>query len=107
MSSPSAPTGRSRWWAQRGTSSGAGKPTSSCSLRAAGGGLLSETATLRASDGQPGDRFGEVALSADGQTVVVGASEHFGLAGAVYVFTQPAGGWAGTLSESYRLLAPT
>ena len=46
-----------------------------------------EVATLTASDGAPNQRFGQaVAVSADGQTIVIGP------AGA-YVFTRPSGGW--------------
>jgi hypothetical protein len=66
-------------------------------------GLLTEAATLQASDGLLADEFGEdIALSADGRTIVVGADWH-ATTGAVYLFTQPEGGWSGSLTESARL----
>jgi hypothetical protein len=67
-----------------------------------------QTATLVASDGRAGDLFGEtVAISGD--TIVVAAPFHK-LAGHVrqgeiYVFTRPAKGWAGTLTETARLIS--
>ena len=59
-------------------------------------GTVHETAKLTASDGAPGDRLGwSVAIS--GQTIVAGAplaivGSHANQ-GAVYVFTEPPGGW--------------
>ncbi len=56
-----------------------------------------ETAKLIASDGEEGDRLGR-SVAAHGTTVVVGANLHdIGTndnAGAAYVFTEPANGWA-------------
>jgi len=61
-----------------------------------------QTAKLTASDGTTGDSFGSfftgdadgVAVSADGNTIVAGAPGPYGGApGAVYVFTEPRGGW--------------
>lgn len=69
-------------------------------------GTLTETAKLIASDGAPFDRLGaSVAISAG--TVFLGAwgGGDFDFSGAAYVFTEPAGGWAGTLTEAARLLA--
>ena len=59
-----------------------------------------ETAQLRPSNGAEDDRFGgEIALSDDGSTVVVGFSERDANGngedhGAAYVFTRPSPGWA-------------
>ena len=57
-----------------------------------------ETAQLRPSNGAEDDRFGgEIALSDDGSTVVVGFSERDAYGedhGAAYVFTRPSPGWA-------------
>ena len=55
-----------------------------------------EVATLTASDGRGLDRFGDsVAISADGETVVVGSpgKSNRSSPGAGYVFSKPAGGW--------------
>jgi MBG domain (YGX type)/FG-GAP repeat len=47
------------------------------------------------------EEFGlSVALSADGQTAVVGAPDQDGGNGAAYVYTEPAAGWAGTPSPA-------
>jgi hypothetical protein len=66
-----------------------------------------EQATLTASDGAAGDRFGIVAV--DGDTLVVGAHlDDVGAnadQGSVYVFVKPAGGWGGLLTEQARLIA--
>jgi hypothetical protein len=68
-------------------------------------GTLTETARLLPSDGAGGNRFGHaVAISAD--TIAVGAHGYGAGSdntGAVYVFTRPGGGWAGTIAESARL----
>ncbi len=72
-------------------------------------GALNEVAKLVASDG-PGlpdwDFFGET-VAIDGDTVVVGARGSSGGSvdsrGAAYVFTKPAGGWSGTLTETAKL----
>jgi hypothetical protein len=62
-----------------------------------------ETAKLTASDGAWMDRFGwSVAISGD--TVVVGAPED-SVGGSAYVFVEPAGGWAGDLTENTKLTA--
>jgi len=70
-------------------------------------GTLTEVAKLVASDGGGGDEFGStVAIS--GNTVVIGSlgDDDNGLgSGAAYVFTEPVGGWVGTLTESAKLLA--
>ena len=65
-------------------------------------GTWSEVARLRASDPGTQDtdqyRFGlSVAVHEDtsnGDTIVVGAPDHSGSKGAVYVFSEPSGGWA-------------
>ncbi len=41
-----------------------------------------------------------VALSANGQTALVGDPSANGAAGAAYIYTQPAGGWAGNLTPA-------
>ncbi len=52
------------------------------------GSAAPEVATLTASDGAQNQRFGQaVAVSADGQTIVIGPS-------GAYVFAKPTGGWA-------------
>ncbi|MGH7605810.1 MAG: FG-GAP repeat protein [Gemmatimonadales bacterium] len=86
--------------------SGAGKAYVFVQPAGGWGGQLTETARLRATDARYGDNFGTaVALSEDGRTVVVGASHHFGLAGALYVFEEPAGGWTGIVTQTARLRA--
>jgi hypothetical protein len=60
---------------------------------------MTQTAKLTASDGAAGDLLGEsVAISSNGATIAAGASQtringHTGQ-GAVYVFTEPSGGWS-------------
>lgn len=70
-------------------------------------GNLTENAKLTASDKEGGDGFGLVAISGD--TIVIGAGfEDPGDvidAGSAYVFTKPAGGWKGNLTESAKLIA--
>jgi hypothetical protein len=74
---------------------------------ASGWGNMTQTAELTASDGVPGDNFGEsVAIS--GNTVVVGAG-HAAVGGdieqgAIYVFVEPADGW-GNMTETAKLTA--
>ncbi|MDE2180364.1 MAG: hypothetical protein KGJ40_05895, partial [candidate division NC10 bacterium] len=64
-----------------------------------------EAAKLTASDGAADDRFGvRVAISASGDTIVVGAFDQRNSRGAAYVFVKP-GGWTGGLHESAKLLA--
>jgi uncharacterized protein (TIGR03437 family) len=48
---------------------------------------------LTASDGVPGDRFGN-SVSVSGNTAVIGASESNGAEGAAYVFVQSGGVWS-------------
>ena len=67
-------------------------------------GSLTESAKLTASDGSVLDHFGySVAIS--GSTAVVGAHADNSSAGAGYVFVEPGGGWAGSLTESAKLTA--
>ena len=49
------------------------------------------TATLSASDGQPTDSFG-TAVSINGKTIAVGATQ-YNAAGKAYVFVKPPAGW--------------
>ncbi|RMD82834.1 MAG: hypothetical protein D6815_08225 [Candidatus Dadabacteria bacterium] len=69
---------------------------------------MTETAKLVASDGAPADGFG-MSVAIDADTVVVGAptSDVGGNIdqGSAYVFVKPSGGWAGTLTESAKLVA--
>ena len=60
-----------------------------------------ESAKLVESDGQAGDEFGGVAAMS-GDVIVVGRHPQRGMA--LYVFTKPAAGWAGTLSENAQLM---
>jgi len=73
-------------------------------------GVSNQTAKLIATDRQQNDRLGSaVALSADGGICAAGAygSSPGGMsqAGAVYVFTNAAGSWAGVSNETSKLLA--
>ena len=71
-------------------------------------GTWSQVAKLRASDPNAQDRFGlSVAVHEDtsnGDSIVVGAPHHSSSRGAVYVFTEPSGGWAST-STAAKLTA--
>ena len=70
-------------------------------------GTLNEDAKLLASDAAADDHFG-AAVSVSGDTIVVGAElddDSGADSGSAYVFTEPVGGWAGTLNESAKLLA--
>jgi hypothetical protein len=62
-------------------------------------------ATLTASDGVEADNLG-VSVGISGNTVVAGANGTNSLAGAVYVFVQPTGGWA-NMTQTAELTAPT
>jgi trimeric autotransporter adhesin len=74
-------------------------------------GISQFTAKLTTSDGQAGDSFGQsVAISADGNTIVIGAPnatiKKQAQQGAVYVFTVPATGiWATTNTYTAKLTA--
>jgi FG-GAP repeat/HYR domain len=73
-------------------------------------GTLTETAKLAATGGVNGDGFGVgVALTADGETIVVGAdADDVGAntnQGALYVFHKPAAGWSGLLTTSETITA--
>jgi hypothetical protein len=65
------------------------------------GGALPETVKLTASDGASADWFG-YSVSIAGDTIAVGAPNAAN-GGAVYVFSRPASGWAGPLTEMARL----
>ena len=74
--------------------------------RPSGWANATETAKLVASDGRAGDLFGET-IAISGNTIVVAAPFHKVGAhrrqGEIYVFTKPAKGWSGTLTESALL----
>jgi uncharacterized protein (DUF2345 family) len=77
-------------------------------VKPAGGwaGALTQSAKLTASDGIDGDTFGS-AVAVDGATVVVGAPGDDGMRGAAYVFSRPAAGWSGALTQAAKLTAAT
>jgi trimeric autotransporter adhesin len=64
---------------------------------------MTQTAKLTASDGVTNNQFG-FAVSISGATIVVGAHGDNGGRGAVYVFVEPAGGWA-NMTETAKLTA--
>ena len=66
-------------------------------------GVLSPAAELTASDGTRGDSFGTVAAS--GSTIAVAGKPYPGSLNHVDLFTQPASGWSGHLTESSELVA--
>lgn len=69
-------------------------------------GVVEEVAKLVASDPEPGDFLGTT-VSMSGPTIVVsapGADDRGSQTGALYVFTEPFGGWRGRVIESQRLL---
>jgi len=67
-------------------------------------GVLSPAAELTASDGTEDNSFGTVAVS--GSTIAVAESNRNpGSLNSVYLFTQPASGWSGHLTESSELVA--
>lgn len=68
-----------------------------------------ESAKLTASDGKPGDAFGN-SVSINGDTIAVGAffaedSSGNDFAGKAYVFERPNGGWRGKLTQTAELTA--
>ena len=70
---------------------------------------MTETAKLTASDGQPGDAFGD-SVSISGPMIAVGAffapdSSGNSFAGKAYVFVRPGSGWSGNLNETAMLTA--
>jgi hypothetical protein len=69
-------------------------------------GTIGASARLNASDGATFDNFGYSA-SLSGDTAVIDAwgHHHGSFTGAVFVFSQPAAGWSGTLTESLELHA--
>ena len=68
-------------------------------------GTVHESARLIASDASKSGGLAGWAL--DGRTIVAGSYSSFssGSPGEAYVFTEPAGGWSGTLPESAKLFA--
>ncbi|MBI4673665.1 MAG: FG-GAP repeat protein [Chloroflexi bacterium] len=69
-------------------------------------GYLNETAKLAAADGAAVDTFGR-SVAINGATVVVGADyDDIGGnpdQGSAYIFTEPGGGWSGSLSQTAKL----
>ncbi len=70
---------------------------------------MTETAKLTASDGLPGDAFGD-SVSISGGTIAAGAffasdASGNGFAGKAYVFVRPSAGWSGNLSQTAELTA--
>lgn len=66
--------------------------------------ILTQTATLTATDLTPGSQFGfAVAISAD--VIVVGAPVNNNRIGAAYLFARPVGGWSGVLTPTAKLIA--
>jgi hypothetical protein len=63
-------------------------------------GLLTESAKLRASDGEEDDDLG-YSVAIDGDTVVAGAP----LDHSAYVFVEPVGGWSDRRAETAKLTA--
>jgi hypothetical protein len=74
------------------------------------GGWASKTqsAELTATDGSEPDELG-YSVAVSGATVVAGARKHqvseYADQGAAYVFTEPAGGWSGSLTQAQELAA--
>ena len=69
-------------------------------------GTLLESAKLIASDGAPGNHFGN-SVALNGDTVIVGAMDvkvGDNAIGAAYVFVKPGSGWFGTLPQSAKLI---
>ena len=68
---------------------------------------MTETTELGTVDWAHDDYFGEsVAISADGNSVIVGAFYGGSIdQGAAYLFTKPGGGWAGVLAQPSKLTA--
>jgi hypothetical protein len=78
-------------------------------VRPAGGWRVgAQAAKLLASDGSANDQFG-ISVAISGDDVFVGSwnDDNTGLGGpgSVYVFTKPAGGWSGVLTQTARLTA--
>ena len=92
-----------------------GRTTASLLIGAVRGGIppllgwtdMTETTELGTVDWAHDDYFGEsVAISADGNSVIVGAFYGGSIdQGAAYLFTKPGGGWAGVLAQPSKLTA--
>jgi hypothetical protein len=68
---------------------------------------MTETAELRASDGQKGDFMGgSVALNGSAETLWAGASGRNSVQGAVYVFVKPTNGWTTTSMFNTEIPSP-
>jgi hypothetical protein len=71
-------------------------------------GTMTENAKLTVASGQSYDQLG-TSLAAAGQIVVAGApnvTPPDGGVSAAYVFSEPAGGWAGSINQAAKLLPP-
>jgi hypothetical protein len=67
-----------------------------------------QQAEFTASDGEGGDFFGSgVALSANGNTALIGAPGHNNSAGAAYIFSVPGSTFTGTSTPTTTPLLPT
>lgn len=71
------------------------------SMPANGWSNMTQTAKLTASDGIANNQFG-FAVSIDGNTIAIGAHADRHSRGSVYVFVEPAGGWA-NMTETAKL----
>ena len=71
---------------------------------AAGWSDMTETAQLTPSDNATGDAFGS-AVAISGSTIVVTATATTGWQGAAYVYTEPASGWTGSMTQTAKLTA--
>ena len=67
----------------------------------------SKRTTVLASDGQPGDMFGDVSLSRTGSVLVVGAYGRTGATGAAYVFRRSGATWIEEAILQAKLPAPS
>jgi hypothetical protein len=67
-----------------------------------------QNAELTASDGSESDELG-YSVAVSGATIIAGARKHqvteYADQGAAYVFTEPGGGWAGSLTQAQELTA--
>ena len=83
-----------------------GQPMYSLSPGLTGQAPCYESAKLIASDGAPGNHFGN-SVALNGDTVIVGAMDvkvGDNAIGAAYVFVKPGSGWFGTLTQSAKLI---
>jgi hypothetical protein len=66
-----------------------------------GAGEVSQAAELKSTDAHGYDVFGSGAgISGDGSTVAIGARYHNERTGEAYVFSEPSGGWTGSITQT-------